>query len=234
MAAGLLLLPFLSVENVRLTEGQLEEARGFKLRSFIEPRAVPIALVTMVLYLCYASIVAFLALYAEHIRLVSTASVFFIVYAVVVFLARPSVGRRFDARGENSVMYMAIAGFAIGLAVFSQARNSWMLLLAAVINGIGFGALQSSGQTIAVKSAPPHRMGLATSTFFLFADIGVGVGPLLAGVIIASIGYRGAFGVLTGVVAGCVLLYYALHGRQAVERAAQRQREAARLDNENP
>jgi MFS family permease len=87
-----------------------------------------------------------------------------------------------------------------------------MLLLAAVINGIGFGALQSSGQTIAVKSAPPHRTGLATATFFLFADVGVGVGPLLAGLIITSLGYRGTFGVLAAVVAACLLLYYALHG----------------------
>ena len=169
----------------------------------------------MVIYLCYASVVSFLALYSEDIGLTTVASVFFIVYAVVVFLARPYVGRRFDAKGENSVMYPAILGFAIGLAVFSQARWGWMLLLAAVINGVGFGALQASGQTIAVKSAPPHRMGLATATFFLFADIGVGVGPLLVGLIVPSIGYRGTFAVLAGVVAASLLLYYALHGRKA-------------------
>jgi MFS family permease len=215
VALGLVILPFLSVKEVALTDGQLREAAGFKLRSFIEPKAVPIALVTMLLYLCYASLVAFLALYAEEIRLVGTASVFFIVYATVVFLARPFVGRWFDLKGENRVMYPAILGFAIGLAVFSQARSSWMLLLAAVINGVGFGALQSSGQTIAVKSAPLHRMGLATSTFFLFADVGVGIGPLLTGLVIASIGYRGAFGVLAAVVAACLPLYYGLHGRSS-------------------
>jgi MFS family permease len=220
VALGLIALPLLSVKDVELTDGQLRESMGFKLRSFIEPKAVPIALVTMVLYLCHATVVSFLALYSEKIRLVGTASVFFIVYATVVFVARPFVARRFDAKGENSVMYPAILLFAIGLGVFSQARHGYVLLLAAVILGVGFGALQSSGQTIAVKSAPPHRMGLATSTFFLFADIGVGLGPLLAGLIIPSIGYRGTYLVLALVVVGCLFLYYALHGRHVRGRTA--------------
>ncbi len=216
---GLIVLPFISVKDVKLTEGQLKEAMGLKLTSFVEPKAVPISLVTMVLYLCYSSIVSFLALYAEEIRLVGAASVFFMVYATVVFLERPFVGRRFDAKGENSVVYPAILIFAIGLALFSQARQSFVLLLAAAIIGVAFGVLQSSGQTIATMSAPPHRMGLATSTFFLFADIGVGVGPLVAGLVISFIGYRSTFVALAIVAVGCLPLYYGLHGRHATRHA---------------
>jgi len=218
--AALIILPFISVRDVKLTEGQLEEVRGLRLKSFIEPKAVPISLVTMVLYLCYASIVSFLGLYAEQIRLVGAAGVFFIVYATVVFLERPFVGRRFDAKGENSVVYPAILVFAIGLAVFSQARHSFVLLLSAAIIGVAFGVLQSSGQTIAVMTAPPHRRGLATSTFFLFADVGVGVGPLLVGIVISFVGYRETFVVLAIVVVGCLFLYYTLHGRHVTRKAA--------------
>jgi MFS family permease len=219
-AIGLVILPLLSVKDLELTEGQLREAKGFKLRSYIEPDAVPIALVAMVLYLCFTSIISFLALYSEEIRLVGTASVFFVVYATVVFIARPFVGRRFDAKGENSVMYPAILVFAIGLAVFSQARRGYVLLLAAVIIAVGFGAIQSSGQTIAVKISPPHRMGLATSTFFLFADIGVGLGPILCGLVIPFLGYRGTYVLVAIAAAGCLFLYYALYGRRASVGAA--------------
>lgn len=214
-AIGLAIIPLLSVKNVELTAGQLDEAKGFKLRSYIEPKAVPIALVAMVLYLCFTSIISFLALYSEEIRLVGTASAFFLVYATVVFVARPFVGRWFDARGENSVMYPAILIFAVGLAVFSQARHGYVLLIAAVIIGIGFGAIQSGGQTIAVKITPPHRTGLATSTFFVFADVGVGLSPFLCGLAIPSLGYRGTYTAVAIVVAACLILYYALHGRRA-------------------
>jgi MFS family permease len=214
-AVGLVIVPFLAVRDLVLTEGQLKETKGFKLRSYLEPKAIPIALVASVLYLCYTSIISFLALYSEEIRLVGTASVFFIVYATVVFVARPFVGRWFDAKGENSVMYPAILIFAAGLAVFSQARHSYALLLAAIILGVGFGAIQSSGQTIAVKITPPHRMGLATSTFFVFADIGVGLSPFLCGLAIPYLGYRGTYAAIAGVAAASLFLYYALYGRRA-------------------
>jgi MFS family permease len=215
LAVGLALIPFLSVKDPELTAEQVRETRGFKLRSFIEPAAVPIALVAMVLYLCFTSILSFLALYSEKIRLVDEASVFFLVYATVVFVARPFVGRRFDSQGENSVMYPAIIVFAAGLALFSQARQGWMLLLAAIVIGAGFGAIQASGQTIAVKITPLHRVGLATSTFFLFADIGVGLSPFLCGLAIPHLGYRGTYLAIAIVTAACLVPYYALHGRRA-------------------
>ena len=37
--------------------------------------------------------------------------------------------------------------------------------------------MQSCTQAIAIKLTPPERMGLATSTFFIFLDAGLGLGP---------------------------------------------------------
>lgn len=212
------ILPLLSVKDLELTAGQREETRGFKLSSYIEPKVVPIALVAMLIYLCYVSVISFLALYSEEIRLTSAAGFFFVVYATAIFVTRPFVGRRFDAKGENSVMYPAILVFAIGLAVFSQAHQGYMLLLAAALIGLGFGAAQSSAQTTSVKITPAHRMGLATSTLFMFADVGAGVGPLLCGLVIPFTGYRGMYVAVAIVAGGCLLLYHALYGRHASGR----------------
>ena len=213
-AIALLIIPLLSVSELELTKEQVEEARGFRLSTYIEARVVPISLVLFVSYMCYSSIVSFLALYAEEIHLVAAAGFFFVVYAVVVFISRPFVGRRFDARGENSVMYAALFIFALGLALFSQARGAWVLLLAAAAIGFGFGAVQSSGQAIVIKLTPPHRMGLAISTRFMFIDMGTGIGPLLWGLLIPITGYRGMYAVVATVAAGCLLLYYALYGKR--------------------
>jgi MFS family permease len=181
----------------------------------VEPNVIPVALVVMVVYLCYASVISFLGLYSEEILLIGAASFFFIVYAAVMFITRPFVGRWFDAKGENSVMYPAIPIFALGLAVFSQAHHGYILLLAAVIMGLGFGAIQSASQATAVRITLPHRMGLATSTFYMFADIGAGIGPLLCGLLVPFTGYRGMYVVVAIVAAGGLALYYALHGRHA-------------------
>lgn len=211
-AIGVLILPLLSLKDPELTKEQLEETKGVRLRNFIEPSVIPIGLVTMLLYLCYASVVSFLALYSEEIQLETAAGYFFVVYAAAMFVTRPFVGRRFDLKGENAIIYPAIPVFAAGLLVFSQARQGAVLLLAAAIIGIGLGAVTSSGQTLVAKITPPHRLGLANSTFLMLADIGVGVGPLLCGFLIAVTGYRGMYVVMTGVAAACLVLYHVLYG----------------------
>ena len=158
MALSLLVLPLLRVKDLELTAEQLSEIKGFKLSNYIEPRAVPIGLALMLTWLCYSSVSSFLALYSEKAGLTTAAGVFFIVYAVVVFFARPIVGRRFDAKGENSVMYVAMVVFALGLAILAMATHAFVLLLAAAVMGLGFGSVQACGRALMIKVTPLHRL----------------------------------------------------------------------------
>ncbi|MCX8033311.1 MAG: MFS transporter [Thermoleophilia bacterium] len=211
---ALVLVPFLRVKEPVLTPEQLREEKGGKLSSFVEPRAVPIGIALMITYLCYSSISSFLALYAERINVTTAAKAFFIVYAAVVFLTRPSAGRRFDTRGENSVMYVSIAVFALGLTVLALANHGAVLLLAAAVLGLGFGTVQSCGRALIIKVTPLHRMGQANSTFYIFGDTGLGVGPLICGLLIPLTGYRGMYGVMAGLAVVSLALYHFLHGRR--------------------
>jgi MFS family permease len=217
-AVGLLIVPLLSVKDVELTADQVQETKGFSLSSYLQRDAVPIALVALVIYLCYASIVSFLALYTEEIRLIGAATFFFMVGAVVMFVTRPFVGRWFDARGENSVMYLGIPCFALGIVLLSQACSGWMLLLSAAVMSLGFGATQSSGLATVVRIAPEHRAGLANSTFYVFADMGAGIGPLLCGLLAGVAGYRTMYVIVAAIAAAGLVLYYSVHGRRAARR----------------
>lgn len=69
--------------------------------------------------------------------------------------------------------------FAAGLFLLGMANQGSVLLLAGVLVGFGYGNFLSNAQAIAIKVSPNHRMGLATTTFFIFADGGVGIGPFL-------------------------------------------------------
>ena len=60
--------------------------------------------------------------------------------------------------------------------------------------------MNSCCQAIAIKESPRHRVGLATSTFYVFMDSGVGVGPLLLGFIIPIVGFRGLYFTLAVIV----------------------------------
>src|SRR5690606_25688572 len=130
---------------------------------YIEPKAMPIALVTLAVSLVYASVLSFINFYAMEIDLVEVASFFFLVYAISILVSRPFTGRLMDVKGANFVMYPAFAVFAVGLFLLSRADSGADLLISAALIGLGFGNMQSTTQAVAVKLTPPHRMGLATS-----------------------------------------------------------------------
>jgi MFS family permease len=212
-AAGLVTAFFLSVPKLQLSQQETEELKGFKLKNLVETSVIPISIICMGACFCYSSVLSFLAVYVKEINLVEAAGYFFIVYAVVIFFSRPVVGRLFDAKGENLIMYSAILVLVAGMIVLSQAYHSFTLLLAGALIGLGYGAVQSSGQAIYTRIVPRHRLGLATSTFFVFLDIGVGIGPFMLGLIVPAVGYRGVYLVVAAVGAIFVALYYILHGK---------------------
>lgn len=212
-AISLVMAPFLSLRKMKFTEEQKKDMQGFRLSNFVEPNVIPIAIVSLLIYLCYSSVMSFLTVYAKEIHLVDAANFFFIVFAVVVLASRPAVGRLFDLKGENSILYPAILIFAVGMFLFSRSYYGSVLLLAAALIGLGFGAIQSGTQSVAVKITPPHRMGLANSTYFMFSDIGMGIGPLIVGFIIPFLGYRNMYMVVAFFALACLLFYYLLHGR---------------------
>ncbi len=84
-------------------------------------------------------------------------------------------------KGANIVVYPCLFIFAIGMLLFSQADHGITLLLAGAIIGLGYGNFLSCAQAISIKEAPPHRLGLATATYFIFLDVGFGIGPYLFG-----------------------------------------------------
>jgi MFS family permease len=215
MAISLAAVPFLGAKDLVLTAEQRAETKGFKLSNYIEPRAVPVCVALGLSYLCQSSVSSFLALYSEAVQLTAAAGVFFIVYAIVIFFTRPMVGRRFDVKGENSVMYPGIFIFAVSLAVIATAFHSAMLLVGAALMGFGFGIVSACGRALTVKVTPLHRMGQATSTFYIAGDTGLGLGPLFCGLLIPWTGYRGMYGVMAAIAALSFLLYHALHGRHA-------------------
>lgn len=198
-----------------LTESSnTNETKGFKLSDYVEPKALPIAFVTLVIAFCYSSVLSYINFYAIEVNLVETASFFFVVYAVAVLVSRPFTGRLMDVKGANFIMYPAFIIFAGGMFLLSTSHTSITLLLAGALIGLGFGNMQSSTQAIAVKLTPPERMGLATSTFFIALDGGLGFGPYLLGFIIPITGYSTLYVILGIVVLASIILYYFLHGRR--------------------
>jgi len=205
---------FVHIPEANITKEQLDSMKGFKLIDFFEIKAVPISIIIAIMGFAYSGILSFITSYAKEIDLMETASFFFIVYAVFILISRPFTGRLLDKKGDNIVIYPALILFVIGLVILSQANQGFTFLLAGALIGLGFGTMTSCCQAIAIKESPRHRVGLATSTFFIFMDSGVGIGPFLLGFIIPIVGFHGLYLTLAVVVFASIFLYYVLHGRK--------------------
>ena len=209
---------FLKIPRSAMTDDQRNSLKGFKLSSFFEKKAVPISLMITIMGFAYSGVLSFITAYATEINLIEAASFFFLVYSIVLLISRPFTGKLLDKKGDNFVIYPAIISLAMGLLILSQSYNSFTLLLASVFIALGFGTMQSCFQAIAIKESPQHRVGLATSTFLICMDLGVGIGPFLLGSIIPMFGFRGLYLTLAIVVFLSIFLYFALHGKKTANQ----------------
>lgn len=207
---------------VRLPGAEAPETRRGHpaLGDFIEFTVVPLCLTILLAGVCYGCIQAFIATHAAHAGLEGVASFYFLAYAAVVFLTRPLTGRLIDARGENPVAYPALILMALSLFLLARADSAWMLLLSGALLGAGYGNFQSVAQVTCIKLVPRHRFGQATSTFFIFLDLGVGLGPYALGQLVPSLGYNGLFMAAAAVACLAIPLYHTLHGRKEHTHAA--------------
>ena len=204
----------LKVPEMELSEEKKAALREVNIANFLEPKVTSISIVAFIMGVSYSSVLSFLATYSQELGLIGAGTIFFLVYALTITLARPVAGVMFDRKGEDFVMYPTYACLAIGLLLLSITTESWMLLLAGVFVGLGYGAFMSNGQAICVKLVSEYRIGVAVSTYFIALDLGLGVGPYALGAFKESIGFGGIYSVCGIAAFLCAGLYYLLYARR--------------------
>lgn len=210
---GLIMVTMLKVPDFEIKEN-LQIKSKFNFDSYFEKKAIPISFVLFILGLGYASILSFIMSYADEINLTSAGGYFFLIYSLVIIISRPFTGKIMDNKGANSVVYPAIILFALGMFLLSIAKTPLVLLLSAVLIGAGYGNFQSCSQAIAISLTPVERYSLANSTYFIFLDIALGLGPLLLGLLEPLVGYRGMYGSLVIVIIVGFIAYHFLYGKK--------------------
>lgn len=161
--------------------------------AYFEKTAFRPSLVMFFVTMTFGAIVSFLALYASQLG-ISNVGLFFTLYALALMISRPLFGRLADKRDNDIIIVSGMLAIFAALIILSQARAVGhpyqMLLLAAVVYGLGFGAVQPSLQAMAVRNISFNRRGAANATFFSAFDLGIGLGSALWGVIAEQSGYN--------------------------------------------
>ncbi|MBE6464018.1 MAG: MFS transporter [Eggerthellaceae bacterium] len=164
----------------------------FKLSNLFEKQALLPSMVVMMLCVAFGTISAFIALHAAD-KGISNVSVYFIVNAITNVVTRPIVGRYVDHHGYWGVGIWSCICFSLSLVMIGFADSLLMFGVGGFFVGIGLGWGMSVLQPMAVATVEPSRRGVATSTYFFFFDIGIGVGSFLGGIIASFVGYAGMY-----------------------------------------
>ena len=200
-----------------------ERARGFRvprprLSNYIETSVVPISAVCALLFFCYSSLLTFLTplrrragpgragkLLLRRLRHCHLRHAAFHGKAVRP-LWRP--------HGHDPLVHClrvrhGAAGH--GLSRPGHADRSRAA-------GLRVGTVQASGLALAVRIAPDSRLSLANSTFYVLLDIGVGIGPLVLGMVQPLWGYAGLFTAMAGVALAALAAYLVVSRKHGTMR----------------
>ncbi|QMV43283.1 MFS transporter [Cohnella cholangitidis] len=146
------------------------------------------ALLNVLLAVTYGGLLSFIALFGESVHL-EQVGLFFLFNAITIIIIRPISGKVFDRRGHAAVLIPAVLCVIASLTLLSYATAMPMLVLSALLYGLGFGAIQPTLQAWMLRSSTQAQYGMANSMFYNSTDLGVAAGAFILGAISAVSDY---------------------------------------------
>jgi predicted MFS family arabinose efflux permease len=140
------------------------------------------SMLTLLISLGYGAIVTFIVIFGEE-RGIDQIFLFYLFNAIMASLSRPIAGKWFDQRGPIGLVILTIFITFIGMWVLSFAHSNFMIAVAGVLFGVGFGSLIPTLQSWTLSKTPANRRGVATGMFFSSIDLGIGLSGLVFGVL---------------------------------------------------
>lgn len=212
-AAALVAAIFYTVPNRVPTDAERAAKWSLKAHALVDVDGLKIGSVMLIAGVAYVPLLSFLALYTQKLGIDDASGTFFVMFALAALVSRPLAGRIQDRYGDNIVAIPAFASFTAGMTLIALAGSTTPIVIAGLLIGAGFASLMSIMLSILINRVPVDRVGVATSTFYLLLDGGSGLGPLLLGLAIVPIGFRGMFWIATGLSICAMACYLVVHGR---------------------
>lgn len=199
--------------NLKLTEMKTTPGAGDstpKRRAPFNRKLLFPAFLNTLLSITYSGLLSFIALFGEFLHL-EQVGLFFLFNAVTVIIIRPISGRIFDAKGHVAVLIPAALLVVASMVVLSFTQSLPMLIVSALLYGLGFGATQPTLQAWMLRTSTPEQYGVANSMFFNTTDFGVAIGAIILGAIASATDYAVMYRYSAGVMGLFLVVYVASH-----------------------
>jgi MFS family permease len=142
------------------------------------------------------------------------------VFFVVSCMVQAASGFIVDKLGPRPVLFVGLGALALAAFGYAMAQSYWMLLVCAVVGGIGNGVFHPVDYTLFNRKVAPTRLGHAYSVHGITGSLGWALAPAFVVPIAIAFSWRVALA-SAGVVAIVVLLVlWAYRGVLSLDAAA--------------
>lgn len=179
---ALLSIVILSNMKETLLNKQRFKANHLKIKKedIIEWQVIPAALITLLSYVSYGVILTVISDWSNHLGS-SNKGLFFMVFTLSSLLIRFVAGKVSDRYGRTRILKISLVILLISLMGIALANSSLMLMCASAVYGVASGMLSPSVTAWTIDLSKPGQRGKAVATMYIFMEIGIGAGALLAG-----------------------------------------------------
>ncbi|MCR8657550.1 MFS transporter [Paenibacillus endoradicis] len=176
-------------QQVVHTHAQQPEENKSSMRDImIFPIYFP-AILNVLLSVTYSGILSFIAVYGEQLNL-SQVGLFFLFNALTILMVRPIAGKIFDSKGPIIVLIPAAIFVIVSMIVLSYTTSMSLLIVSALLYGVGFGSIQPTLQAWMLRSASKEDYGTVNGLFYNATDLGVSLGAIILGIIVTFTSYE--------------------------------------------
>lgn len=170
------------------------------------PAVLTAAAVEATMYLGFGAFLGFLPLYARAAGLDDAQiAVVLALQLTVALLAKPFAGNLSDRCGRKPVIVVGLLLSAAALPLIFRATSFTGLAAVVPLLGLGIAAVTPATNALIADLVAVRRLGTGMGVFGTIWDVGEAAGPILAGILIAQIGYPRAFDVIAAVTATVAL-----------------------------
>lgn len=163
-----------------------------------DPRIRVPAAILLTIGLTFGTLSTFAPLYIREIGVDLNIGLFYATIAVASFAIRLIAGPLSDRYGRGVFISLSLVFYTLSMVLLWQARDTPMLLLAAIVEGSGSGMLIPMMAALMADRSQPHERGRTFGVCMIGFDVGIAMAGPLLGSVAGQIGYRGVFGVCVG------------------------------------
>lgn len=186
------------------------DRKRFAIRDTVYKQALPFMFNMTFFMIPYGAVIAYSSILAEQKSLLTYIPYFYVSLVVGMLSSKLSTQKMIDDGNHRILVYTSLVILIATMTGYAFLQTGTHLLISGVFLGIGYGILQPLFQSFVTGTTPALKRGVANATYLLSYDIGIGIGALLMGCLLDTIGLASGFALtaIAYVIGGIVYATY--------------------------